>query len=90
MNICYQSDLAIHSGEYLEEILKEMNIDMVELSSKIKVPKREIDAIIGGQIGINSKIALKLKDALGIPAHIWTGLESEYKSVLASKYISDR
>jgi len=79
----YHSDLAIHPGEFLEEVLEDMGMSQVELSNRIGRPAQAINEIIKGKKSITSKTALELEDVLKVPAHIWTGLESEYQIVKA-------
>jgi HTH-type transcriptional regulator/antitoxin HigA len=83
METNYQSDLAIHPGEYLDEILEDIGMSQAELSNRIGRPKQAINEIIKGKKSITSTTALELEDVLGVPSHIWLGLESEYQIVLA-------
>lgn len=79
----YHSDLAIHPGEFLQEILEEIGMSQVELSNRIGRPTQAINEIIKGKKSITSKTALELEDVLKVPAHVWIGLESEYQVVKA-------
>ncbi len=81
----YQSDLAIHPGEYLEEILEDSGMSQAELSNRLGRPVQAINEIIKGKKSITSTTALELEDVLGVPSHIWIGLESEYQIVLAKQ-----
>lgn len=83
MKTNYQSDLAIHPGEYLEEILEDIGMSQAELSNRIGRPTQAINEIIKGKKSITSTTALELEDVLKVPAHIWIGLESEYQIVKA-------
>jgi len=79
----YISDLAIHPGEFLEETLEEIGMSQVELANRLGRPQQAINEIIKGKKSITSTTALELEDVLGVPSHIWIGLESEYQIVLA-------
>jgi len=79
----YQSDLAIHPGEYLEEILQDIGMSQAELSNRLGRPVQAINEIIKAKKSITSSTALALEDVLGVPSHIWIGLEGEYQIVLA-------
>lgn len=79
----YQSDLAIHPGEFLEETIEELGMSQAELANRLGRPIQAINEIIKGKKSITSTTALELEDVLGIPSHIWIGLESEYQIVLA-------
>ena len=83
MTNIYQSDLAIHPGEFLEETLEELGMSQAELANRLGRPAQAINEIIKGKKSITSTTALELEDVLGIPSHIWIGLESEYQIVLA-------
>jgi len=83
METNYQSDLAIHPGEYLEEMLEDIGMSQAELANRMGRPKQMINEIIKGKKSITSTTALELEDVLGVPSHIWLGLESEYQIVLA-------
>jgi len=79
----YQSDLAIHSGEFLEEVLEDLGMSQKELSNRIGRPSQMINEIIKGKKSITPITAIELEDVLKVPAHIWMGLESEYQMIQA-------
>ena len=83
MTNTYISDLAIHAGEFLEETLEEIGMTQVELANRLGRPIQAVNEIIKGKKSITSTTALELEDVLGIPSHIWIGLESEYQIVIA-------
>ena len=79
----YQSDLAIHPGEFLEEVLEDLGMSQKELSNRIGRPTQMINEIIRGKKSITSKTAIELEDVLKVPRHIWMGLENEYQMIQA-------
>jgi HTH-type transcriptional regulator/antitoxin HigA len=81
----YYSDLAIPPGEYLEEVLHELGMSKSELAKRMGRPAPKLSAIIKGTKAITAETALQLERVLKVPAHIWMGLESEYRLVLARK-----
>lgn len=83
MTNTYISDLAIHAGEFLEETLEEIGMTQAELANRLGRPLQAINEIIKGKKSITSTTALELEDVLGIPSHIWIGLETEYQIVIA-------
>lgn len=85
MTNIYNSDLAIHAGEFLEETLQEIGMTQAELSNRLGRPIQAINEIIKGKKSITSTTALELEDVLGVPSHIWIGLESEYQIVIAKQ-----
>jgi HTH-type transcriptional regulator/antitoxin HigA len=85
MTNIYNSDLAIHPGEFLEETLEETGMTQIELSNRLGRPVQTINEIIKGKKSITSTTALELEDVLNVPSHIWLGLENQYQIVLAKQ-----
>ena len=81
----YISNLAIHAGEFLEETLEAIGMTQAELANRLGRPLQAINEMIQGKKSITSTTALELEDVLGVPSHIWMGLESEYQIVLAKQ-----
>lgn len=69
------SDLPIPPGEYLEEIIADLSLTEVELAQRINEPLSEVRALLAGHKAMTPLIALQLEKVLGVPAHIWLGLE---------------
>jgi HTH-type transcriptional regulator/antitoxin HigA len=82
-NQALHSDLAIPPGEYLEEVITELGMTKDELSKRLNRPAPKLSAIFKGEKAITPDTALQLEKVLGVPAHIWSGLEAEYRLVLA-------
>jgi len=81
----YNSDIAIHTGEFLEEILDETRMTQSELANRLGRPLQMVNEIIKGKKSITSTTALELEGVLGVPSHIWLGLENQYQIVLAKQ-----
>jgi HTH-type transcriptional regulator/antitoxin HigA len=77
------SDLPIPPGEYLAEVLDAKGMAQAELARRIDRPIQAINEIIKGEKAITPATALQLEKALGVPAHIWVGLESRYQLIKA-------
>ncbi|HIJ73362.1 MAG TPA: HigA family addiction module antidote protein [Candidatus Hydrogenedentes bacterium] len=77
------SDLAIPPGEYLEEVLDDLGMTKGELAKRMGRPAPKLSAIFKGDKAITPDTALQLEKVVGVPAHIWTGLEAEYRLTLA-------
>ncbi|OGV46125.1 MAG: addiction module antidote protein, HigA family [Lentisphaerae bacterium GWF2_57_35] len=82
-NQVYHSDVAIPPGEYLAEVLAARQISQAELSRRMGRPEQALNEIIKGSKAITPETAIQLEQVLGVPAHIWTGMESEYQLVRA-------
>ena len=79
----FHSDLAIPPGEYLGEVLSELGMTKNELARRMNRPAPKLSAIFNGEKAITPDTALQLENVVGVPAHIWIGLESEYRLTLA-------
>ncbi len=79
----YYSDLPIPPGEYLEEVLGELGMSKDELAIRMNRPAAKLSAIFKGEKAITPDTALQLEKVVGVPAHIWTGLEAEYRLTMA-------
>jgi HTH-type transcriptional regulator/antitoxin HigA len=77
------SDLPIPPGEYLAEVIAELGMTKDELARRMNRPAAKLSAIFAGEKAITSDTALQLEKVVGVPAHIWTGLEAEYRLTLA-------
>lgn len=77
------SNLPIPPGEYLEEVLAELGMTKDELAKCMGRPATKLSAIFKGDKAITPETALQLQRVVGVPAHIWTGLETEYRLTLA-------
>jgi HTH-type transcriptional regulator/antitoxin HigA len=61
----------------------EIRMSQADLARRIGRPTQAVNEIIKGGKAITPATALQLERALGVPAHIWTGLESRYQLVQA-------
>ncbi|WP_293267702.1 HigA family addiction module antitoxin [Neptunomonas sp.] len=79
------SDLAIPPGEYLEEILEDVEISQAELARRMGRPSQAINEIVKGEKSITPETALQLEQVLGVSAQFWSKLEADYRLVLAKE-----
>jgi len=77
------SDLPIPPGSFLVEVLEDLGMSKEELAKRMDRPANKLTAIFKGEKAITPDTALQLEKVIGVPAHIWTGLESEYRLALA-------
>ena len=82
-NRALHSDLAIPPGEYLAEVINELGMSQVDVARRMGRPVQAINEIIKGHKAITPDTALQLEQVTGVPAYLWTGLEEEYRLVLA-------
>jgi HTH-type transcriptional regulator/antitoxin HigA len=79
----HYSDLAIPPGEYLLEASAELGLNQADLARRMGRPVQAISEIVKGIKAITPETALQLEEVLGVPAHIWTGLEADYQLIRA-------
>jgi HTH-type transcriptional regulator/antitoxin HigA len=84
------SNLAVPPGEYLAEVLAELGMSKDELARRMGRPATKLSPIFKGEKAITPETALQLQQVVGVPAHIWTGLEAEYRLTLARQEGEER
>lgn len=84
-NTYYQSDLAIHVGEFLAETIESIGMSQTELAKRMNRPHQAINEIVAGKKSVTPQTALELESVTKVPAHIWMGLETEYQMVKAKQ-----
>ena len=77
------SDLPVPPGEYLQEVVDELGVTQADLARRMGRPAQAINEIIKGEKAITPETALQLEQVVGVPAHIWTGLETRFQLVKA-------
>ena len=84
------SDLAVPPGIYLTEVTEGLGMSQAELARRMGRPVQAISEIANGIKAITPDTALQLEHVLGVPAHIWTGLEAEYQLTKARNDASEQ
>ena len=78
-------DIAIHPGELLAEEIEARGMSQRALALAMGRPPQLISEIVRGRRGISAETALQLEAALGTAAHIWVGLDADYRLALAQR-----
>lgn len=68
----------VHPGEVLKEELENRGISQKKFSEQIGIPYKNLNDILNCRKPITENTALLLEAALGIPAHILIGLQTDY------------
>lgn len=79
----FLSDLPIPPGEYLEEVLAELELNQAELARRMGRPAQAINEIIRGEKAITPETSIQLEKVVGVPSHIWSRLESDFRLIQA-------
>lgn len=90
MNTTFTPDYASSPGEMLAETIEYMGITQTELARRMDRPIKTINEIIQGKAALTADTSLELERVLGVPAHLWNGMESNYREHLARKRASER
>ena len=76
-------DIAIPPGELLAETLGTIGLTQAALARRTGRPTQAVNEIVRGVKQITPETALQFEYVLGVPAHIWLGLESDYRHIRA-------
>ena len=77
------SDLPIPPGEVLAEEIAVRGMSAKELAARLGKPVQAVSEIIKGKKAIAPDTATVLGNVLGISAHFWSTLETDYRMALA-------
>jgi HTH-type transcriptional regulator / antitoxin HigA len=83
MKTSCQPNYDIPPGVSLRETLETSGMTQAELAERTVHPQETINEIITGKVAITTEIALRLEQALEIPASFWNNLEGNYQEALA-------
>lgn len=75
----YRPDYAVSPGSVLAERLTAHRLSQAELARRCGRSAKLISEIVAGKAPLEPKTALQLERVLGVRAHIWLGIESEYR-----------
>jgi HTH-type transcriptional regulator/antitoxin HigA len=76
-------NITIPPGEFLAETLESLGLSQAELARRANRPPQAINEVVRGTKEITPDTALQFERVLGVPAHIWTRLEADYRYVKA-------
>jgi len=72
-----------HPGQVLRDYLG--TVSVTGAASHLGVTRVALSRILNGSAGISADMALRLSDALGTSAELWTGMQSQYDLWRASR-----
>ena len=81
---------AVHPGEFLKEMLEELNISQAEFSRKIGLSAMRISHVIQGARPVTAEMALLFGKAFGQSAQYWINLQTAYDLKMAEKVIGHK
>ena len=81
----FKPDYAVPPGWILEEYLEVRDMSPAEFARRCDRSAELISEIIAGKAPIDPQTALQFEKVLGLKAHIWLGIETDYRLHLARK-----
>ena len=72
-------DVAIPPGEVLSETIEALGLTQAELARRMGRPAQAVNEIVRGSKEITPETALQLERVVGVPAHVWTRLDADYR-----------
>src|SRR5262245_52753757 len=81
---------AIHPGEFLAEILGELDVSQAAFARAIGVSAMRISHVIGGSRPVTAELALLFGKALGQSPEYWLNLQSAYDLAIARNAVRRR
>ncbi len=70
--------MAIHPGEYLMEILTELDLSQADFARRLGVSSMRISHVIKGTRPVTAELALLFGKALGQSPEYWLNLQTAY------------
>ena len=81
----FKPDYAVPPGWVLQEHLEVLDMSQAEFARRCDRSAKLIREIIAGKASIDPQTALQFEKVLGLKAHIWLGIETDYRLHLARK-----
>ncbi len=72
-----------HPGEVLKEELQFRGISQKKFASTIGMSYTALNEILNAKRSVSTETAMKIEAALGIDAHLWINLQSDYNYHIA-------
>jgi len=79
--------VAIHPGEFLAEILTELDISQAEFARAIGVSAMRVSHVVKGTRPVTAELALRFSKALGQSAEYWLNLQAGYDLATARNIV---
>ncbi len=78
-----EPDYAVCPGEFIRETIKSIPMTQKEFALRMGISQKHLIEILKGKTRISETIAQNLERVTGTPAHIWMGLELQYRNDLS-------
>ena len=74
--------IATPPGATIKEQLVNRNMSQKEFATRMDMSEKHISKLINGDVQLTPEMAMRLELVLGLPAHFWNNLESNYREKL--------
>lgn len=73
------NNLAFHPGDYVKDIVEDLNLSRTELAIKLDVELETVNNLIDGKIDLDEDLTYKLEKFTGVDSKTWLNLQESYK-----------
>ena len=80
----------VHPGEYLKELLDELDLSQYRLAKNLGVSPMRINHVINGKRPVTAELALRLGRYFGQNPRYWINLQSRYDMDIAEDELFDK
>lgn len=75
----------VHPGELLKDELKYRHLSQKKVAQQLELPYTAFNEILNGKRPVTADFALFMEAALGVPAYILVGMQTDYNLQVAQK-----
>jgi addiction module HigA family antidote len=75
----------VHPGELLKDELEYRHLSQKAVAKQLELPYTAFNEILNGKRPITTDFALFMEAALGVPAYILVGMQTDYNLQMAQK-----
>ena len=75
----FNPDYAVHPGAILEETLEARGLTKRDTASRCGISAKHLNWILHGKAQVVPDLAISLERVVGVPADLWTNLQSQYE-----------
>ena len=75
----------VHPGELLKDELEYRNLSQKSIAKQLGIPYTAFNEILNGKRPITTDFAMIMEAALGVPAYILAGMQTDYNLQMAQK-----
>lgn len=80
----------IHPGEFLREILEELNLSQAQFARSIGASTMRISHVVKGTRPVTAELALLFGRALGQSPQYWLNLQATYDLKIAERFVGKK